>query len=107
MLHRAWLLFVCLLASSLVAASTVHAQENYAADISCNEMTHVEEDADGAPTDGSQPFPHGACHGHNVTTSVASLTLEPMLISRDAPKASGTSRLARRMVGPALKPPRA
>lgn len=109
MLHRACLLLLCLLASSLVATSTVHAQENYAAEISCGGTAHVEGDADESPADGDQPFPHhhGGCHGHNVTAPVASLALPPMLIARDAPKASGTSRLARRMVGPALEPPRA
>lgn len=109
MLHRAWLLLLCLLASSLVATSTVHAQENYLAEAACSEMAHIEGDADEAPADGSQPFPHhhGACHGHNVTAPVASLALPPMLIARDAPKASGTSRLAQGMVSPALEPPRA
>jgi hypothetical protein len=109
MLRHAWLLLLCLLASSLVATSTVHAQENYLAEMPCSEMAHLEGDANEAPADGSQPFPHhhGACHGHNVTVSVASLALPPMLIARDTPKASGTSRLARRMVGPALEPPRA
>jgi hypothetical protein len=109
MLRRAWLLLLCLIASSLVATATTHAQESYsAAEISCGGAPHAEGDADQLPADGDQPVPHhhGTCHGHNLTATSASASLSPMTIVREAPDASGASRLARRTIDPAIEPPR-
>lgn len=101
-----------MIASSLVATASVHAQQRYtAADVSCDGTAHGEGEGDGdeAPADGDQPFPHhhGACHGHSLTAPVVSAALPEVTAVRQAPTASGTARLARRIVGPALEPPRA
>ena len=110
MLRSAWLLILCLLASSLLTTATLCAQEGYAApETSCGGTAHVEGDADQVPADSDQPFPHhhGTCHGHSLGAPVASAALLPGLIARESPDASGTTRLARRLIGPAFKPPRA
>lgn len=109
MLRHALLLLLCLLASSLVATASIHAQEGFGtAEIACGGTVHVEGDADQVPADGDQPVPHhhGACHGHSLTAPVASPALLAMMIAGEVPKATGTSRFASRMVGPALEPPR-
>jgi hypothetical protein len=109
MLRHAWLLILCLLASSLLATASVHAQEAYGAmDVSCAGETHSEGDADQSPPDGDQPVPHhhGACHGHNLTAPVASPALTRLTVARETPDATRTSRLAAYMTGPALEPPR-
>ncbi|ATY31957.1 hypothetical protein [Sphingomonas psychrotolerans] len=109
MLRTAWLLLLCLIASSLMTTTTAHAQESYsAAEFSCGGAAHAEGDADEVPADGDRSVPHhhGTCHGHNLTATSASASLSPMTIVREAPDASGASRLARRTIDPALEPPR-
>lgn len=110
MLRSAWLLLLCLLASSLVATAAVHAQESYgSAEISCSDTAHAEGDGDQVPADSDQPVPHhhGTCHGHNLTATAAAPALPPVTAARDAPNASGASRLTRRTIDPAMEPPRA
>ena len=110
MLRRAWVLLLCLLASSLMATATVHAQEGYgAAPASCEGAVHVEGDADQVPADGDQPFPHhhATCHGHGLSAPTASPAFLLVTNRGERPSASGTSRLAKRMTDPALEPPRA
>ncbi|MDG2532550.1 hypothetical protein P6144_02730 [Sphingomonas sp. HITSZ_GF] len=109
MLRRAWILLLCLLASSLMATATVHAQENYgAASVSCEGAAHAEGDADQVPADGDQPFPHhhATCHGHGLSAAIALAAFPPVTRVRALPRAPGASALAERMVGPALEPPR-
>ena len=109
MLRAVWLLILSLLAASLVATATVHAQESYgSAELSCSGEVHSEGDGDQAPADADQPVPHhhGACHGHGLTAPAASPALPIVTAARDAPDASTSARLARHLVAPALKPPR-
>ena len=110
MLRHAWFLLLCLLASSLVATATVHAQESFAAvDISCGGTMHAEGDGDEVPADSDQRMPHhhGACHGHSLTAPVMSSALTAMAVACEIPNPSGTPRFANRTIGPALEPPRA
>lgn len=105
MLQRCWLLILCLLASSLIATATVHAGESSgAAQISCGGITHTDNDTGDA--DKGAPHHHAACHGHNVTAAPNVATLSLILVSRAAPHASQSVRLARHVVDPALRPPR-
>ncbi|MDP5280196.1 hypothetical protein Q9Q95_14805 [Sphingomonas sp. DG1-23] len=108
MLRSAWLLLLCLLASSLVAATTVHAQERYsAAEIACGEVEHAEGDAGQGSDDQdrSAPHHHGTCHGHGLSAPAGTAST-PILTAPEAPDASGATRLARRTIGPVLEPPR-
>ncbi len=110
MFRHAWFLVLCLLASSLVATATLHARESDGvAEISCSGAVHVDGDADQVPADGDENVPHhhGTCHGHNLTAPVASPALLALTTARDAPRAAAMSRLARRTIDPALRPPRA
>jgi hypothetical protein len=111
MLHRAWILLLCLLASSLMATATLHAQESYgsAGSVSCEGTAHTEADADQVPADGDQPFPHhhATCHGHGLSTAGAAPAIPPVAGVRELPSATDAALLAKRKVGPALEPPRA
>ena len=109
MLHRAWLLLLCLLASSLVATATVHAQESApTAEISCSGTAHA-EDGDQMPADADQGLPHhhGTCHGHAFAVdSLANVLAVPLLSSlRPIPQPGADPAL--RAIDPALRPPRA
>jgi len=109
MLRRTWILLLCLLASSLMATATVHAQESYGAGrISCEGIAHVDGDADQVPADGDQALPHhhATCHGHGLSTATSFPAFPSMKCARALPRASDPSLLAERMVGPALEPPR-
>jgi hypothetical protein len=110
MLRRFWLLTLCLLASSLMATATVHAQERFGTvETCCGGAACADRDADPLPADGDQPAPdhHGSCHGHNLTAEVATPALAPSLAAGEPPAAARAVRLARRTVDPALRPPEA
>jgi hypothetical protein len=102
-------MLLCLLTLSLGATASMHAQESRATEITCDGAAQAEGNTDPVPADGDQPVTHhhGTCHGHSLTVPVTSLALLPMMTARETPNPSVTSRLARRMVDPALEPPRA
>jgi len=109
MLRHVWFLFLCLLAASLVATATVHAQESFAAvDISCGGAVHADGEGGEGPADSDQRVPHhhGACHGHSLSAPVTSSGLAATPVTREVPDPSGTPRFANRTIGPALEPPR-
>ncbi|WP_264940228.1 hypothetical protein [Sphingomonas caeni] len=92
-----------------MATTSAHAQESYrTAELPCCAAAHAEGDGDQVPADSDQPVPHhhGACHGHSLSTPVAAAALPRMVIAVENPDAPVMSRLAKRMVGPALEPPR-
>lgn len=110
MFRRGWFLMVCLLASSLIAATTVHAREGIpGVELSCSGITHlsgeVEEPAGTA--DPGQPHHHGACHGHGYATPATSVAVSAAVSRSQGPVAARYARLARHTLDPALRPPRA
>lgn len=109
MLRRCWLVMLCLLASSLVATTTVHAREALTtAEISCGGDVHVAGDSDEAPADQDRaaPHQHGTCHGHafaigsDAVTPARHAVRSGEAVSRRAPGLASLS------IDPALKPPR-
>lgn len=109
MLRHAWFLLLCLLAASLVATVTAHAQESVGvAAMGCSGEVHAEGDADQVPPDADQSVPHhhGSCHGHGVPAPVHSAALALQATGAEAPRASDATRLAATLIDPALEPPR-
>jgi hypothetical protein len=109
MLRHAWFLLLCLLAASLVATVTAHAQESIAvAAMGCGGEAHVEGDADQVPADPDQSVPHhhSACHGHGLTAPAHAASLTLQTIEAEAPRAAASARLANTLIDPALEPPR-
>jgi hypothetical protein len=107
--HRAWFLILCLLASSLMATATVHAQENSAvAAISCSGPVHADGDGDQVPAsaDRGMPHHHGTCHGHAFAVDNVAATLAAPALSSLRPVAQPIDYSALRATGPALRPPR-
>ncbi|WP_156355963.1 hypothetical protein [Sphingomonas sp. Leaf22] len=110
MLTRAWSLFLMLLLSSLVLATTVHARESAGpATVECSGPVHSDGDAapDGGDNDKAALHHHGNCHAGTfsvpqrgalslfVLTAVNPATLVQV---RGAPS---------RAIDPALRPPAA
>lgn len=107
MLRRSLLLF-CLLLTSLIASTVVHASEfPIAAALECSGEVHTENDADQSPGDSDRGVPHhhGSCHGHGLSTPVSdsSNTLTSGASAKLYFPASDV--FARWAVGPALRPP--
>lgn len=110
MLQRAWLLILCLIASSLVATATLHAQENAAAmEVSCSGAAHAEADSAPVPADADKGMPHqhGGCHGHAFAVDTSAAVLEIYGRSASQPIAQPSADPSLRAIGPALRPPRA
>jgi len=109
MFRRAWLLLLCLVASSLVTATTLHAQERYsAAEIACGGAEHAEGTAGqgSADDDRSATHHHGTCHGHGLTAPAGTSSISTVPIARETLSGLDTARLARWTIDPALEPPR-
>lgn len=107
MLRRSLLLF-CLLMTSLIASTTVHASElSVAATLECSGEIHTDGDSDQSPSDSDRGMPHhhGSCHGHGLFAPVSgpSHALTDMTSSRFYFPASDV--FARWSAGPALRPP--
>jgi hypothetical protein len=110
MFRRGWVLLVCLLASSLIATTTVHAREGIpGVELSCSGVTHLSGEAEepAGTADSGQPHHHGACHGHGFATSVSSAAVAVMAPRSQDPVASLFARLAPHTLDTALRPPRA
>ena len=108
MLRRAWFLFLCLLASSLVATATVHAQEKSAtAELTCSGAAHAESDPGQSPANGDQAMPHhGTCHGHAFALDMVAATLAAPSLAALPPFRQPSGDAALRAIGPGLRPPR-
>lgn len=107
MLRRSLLLF-CLLMTSLVASTTVHASElSVAATLECSGEIHSEGDADQSPGDSDRTLPHhhGGCHGHSLFAPVSG----PSHALVDGPSAKlyfpASDVFARWSIDPPLRPP--
>lgn len=107
MLRRSLLLF-CLLMTSLIASTTVHASElSVAATLECSGEIHSEGDADQSPGDSDRGMPHhhGSCHGHGLSAPVSGPSHALTDGTSDKFYFPAADALARRSVGPALRPP--
>ncbi|MEJ5977594.1 hypothetical protein WG901_13170 [Novosphingobium sp. PS1R-30] len=106
---RRGLLLLCLLLTSLMATSAVHANEQSPAPvIDCSGQVHVDGDTDQSAPDSDQGVPHHhtGCHGHGTFDAfplkVDAIGLEPATRLFFFP---ASSVRARWMAGPALRPP--
>lgn len=107
MLRRSFLLF-CLLVSSLIATTIVHAQEtSYALGTECTEVLHQEGDADQSSGDADRAVPHhhGGCHGHHISTAANGAALDIVIREADLPPPHQSTARVQRAVDPALRPP--
>lgn len=107
MLRRGILLFY-LVMSSLIAATTLHAQEPPALPtIQCTGMAHQDGHADQSPgnADKAMPHFHGGCHGHHI--SIEPQVDAPDAVVRDVsrPQPRIAAGLAHGAVDPGLRPP--
>lgn len=106
---RRGVLLLCLLLTSLMATSAVHANEQSPVPvIDCSGEIHAEGDADQSAPDSDQGVPHHhtGCHGHGTFDAfpqkVEAIGLEPIAQFYSFP---ANSFRARWMAGPALRPP--
>ncbi|MGE4322667.1 MAG: hypothetical protein AB7E60_06500 [Sphingobium sp.] len=107
MLRRSLLLF-CLLLTSLIASTAVHANEFASiVTIECSGEIHVANDADPLPGDADRGVPHhhGGCHGHNLCAPVSGSSHIVMGRASDTFYLPASDMFARRAVGPVLRPP--
>lgn len=104
---RHGLLFLCLLVTSLVTATTIHAREwPGVSSIECSGTLHSDGDADQSPGDADQAAPHhhGSCHGASF---VPARFVQPMdlLATGNGHGPASSAALGRWTRGPDLRPP--
>lgn len=102
------LFLMCLMLSSLIVATTVHAQETpNMPTLDCSGVTHQDGDADQSSGDADRSLPHhhGGCHGASAFVPTASqnwlfdLESDRLGVIRSAPA------LPRWVTSPGLRPP--
>jgi len=109
MLRRSLLLF-CLLMTSLVVSTTVHASElSIAGTLDCSGELHTEGDADQSPGDTERGVPHhhGSCHGHCLVAPVSGPSQTVLDEASSRFRFPASDAFARWSVDPALRPPNA
>lgn len=109
MVRRFWLLFLCLIATSLVATTTTHARE-WTGDttLECSGALHSEGDADQSQGDADKAMPHhhGSCHGPAAAVPVT-MALDPAVDGGSGYIGRRVAALPSRALDPALRPPQA
>lgn len=107
MLRGGFLLF-CLLVSSLLATTTIHARETpYAPTMECSGAVHHDGDADQSSGDADRAVPHhhGGCHGHHISLAAGTVSSDAVVGGADLLLAFNPVALAHSAVDPALRPP--
>lgn len=109
-MFRGRLLLFWLLASSLFAATTVHAQEAPLASIlgtECAADAHYQSDTgqDSGDADKVVHHQHGGCHGHHVTTGASAGASTGIIPDAGLLLPHDPTALARSATDPALRPP--
>lgn len=106
-MRKAWLLILCLITSSLVLTTTVHAREWVSnATIECSGSVHTDGDKDQTQGDADKGVPHhhGTCHGQVAPAPTAS-ALNYHASTTAAFAGSTSAALNARTIDPALRPP--
>ncbi|MHA3793464.1 hypothetical protein [Sphingomonas sp. YL-JM2C] len=109
MARRFWLLFLCLIATSLVATTTTHAREWISeTTIECSGAVHSDGDADQSQGDSDKAMPHhhGSCHGPAAPVP-ASMALDHGVATASDYVGRRAAALPSRALDPALRPPQA
>ncbi|WP_347271415.1 hypothetical protein [Rhizorhabdus histidinilytica] len=109
MARRFWLLFLCLIATSLAATTTTHAREWISeTTLECSGAVHSDGDADQSQGDGDKAVPHhhGSCHGPAAPVPV-NMALDHAVDTGSDYIGRGVAALPSRALDPALRPPQA
>lgn len=104
---RSGFLFFCLLVSSLIATTTIHAQEiPFAAGIACAEDAHTQEKSDSPSGDADKALSHqNGCHGHHISTPAHAAVSDAVIDETDLLLPHAAVETALGSVDPALRPP--
>lgn len=105
--RKAWLLLLCMIASSLVATTTVHAREMIGGiALECSDTVHDDGDAGQAQGDSDKAAPHhhGSCHGQFAALP-SDAAMDGAFGSKARVAIADASTLRPRSVDPALRPP--
>ncbi len=107
-MFRGSLLLFCLLVSSLIATTSIHAQEAlYASGVECAEAGYSESDENQSSNDMEKAVPHqhGGCHGHHISIAANAAASDTLVRDGDLLLPRDAVGLEHSGIDPALRPP--